>query len=154
MSIIQDCYNIYDREYAKRLQHRYMKNAVEMEIAGNLAFIRDAVQAGMRSAKIVAGLEDEQFLAALAAGMDLNSMQRSRLSTKTFAGIDEFKKYAGWSTERLIKKAYERIGTLKKLLALDTGIDFSRKVQYLFKLLLLIIAHIENRHLLMQTAQH
>jgi len=154
MSIIQDCYNIYDKEYGKRLQRRFMKNAVEMEIAGNLAFIREAVQAGMSSGKIVAGLENEQFLTAHAAGMDFNGIQRSRLSTKTFFGINEFKRYAGWSTERLIKKAYERIATLKKLLAVEAGLDFSRKLQYLFKLLLLIIAHIENRHLLVQNAPH
>ncbi len=154
MSVIQDCYNIFDREYAKRLQRRSMKNAVEMEIAGNLAFIREAVQAGMSGAKIVAGMEDEQFLEALSAGMDLNSMRKASLSIKTFAGIDEFKKYTGWSTERLIKKAYERIATQKKLLATDAGIDFSRKLQYLFKLLLLIIAHIDNRQLVVHNAQH
>ncbi len=150
MSIIQDCYNIYDREYARRLQRKAMKNAVEMEIAGNLAFIREAVRAGIGGAEIVAGLEDRQFIAALAAGMDLNDIRKARLSGNTFAGIDEFKKYAGWSTERLIKKVYARIATLKRLLAVDASIDFSRKLQYLFKLLLLIIAHIDNRHLIVR----
>ncbi len=144
MTIIQDLYSIFDNLYSKNLQKKVLKDSIEMEMAQNLDFLRTALQEKIDSKKIISELENKYFLASLESGVDFDSLQKSTLNAQTTGNIKEFKHYLGWSTEKLVKKVYERIAVLKKLSATEPTIDASRRLQNLFKIMLLTIAHING----------
>ena len=147
MSIIQDIYNIYDREYAKHTSRRASKNLVVIEINQNLSFIRAGLSGDVDASSIINGLDTDQYKKAVASGFNFNSIQNKKLLKKTYGGVKEFEKYYNWTTEKLINKAYERIDTLKKLNFNKGKIDIKSRLQYLFKYLMVLVAHTEGKHL-------
>lgn len=147
MSILQDCYTIYDREYAKFTERRALKDGVARELSRNLAFLRAGLAAGLSGARIAAGFETRRYEAASEKGVNLNILRKSTLAPATCGPIKEFAKYRGWSTAKLVHNAYERIATLQKLAAGDPQLDLTGRLKYLFKYLLLILAHIEGKPL-------
>lgn len=154
MTIIQDLYAVFDSLYAKNLQKQVLKDSVEMEMAQNLDFLRAALQEQLEAEKIISGLENKYFLESIKSGFDFNSLQKSKLQTFTTGNIKEFNPYLGWSTEKLIKKVYERIAVLKKLSTTKPSIDVSRRLQNLFKLMILTIAHINDDKITLKKAKH
>ncbi|AKH20699.1 hypothetical protein [Sedimenticola thiotaurini] len=147
MSIIQDLYLIFDKEYARHRERRCSKNLLVLELRHNLAFLRAGLAEQLPGTTIVAGLEQAQYRQATEKGTALNAIQKRRLARRTYGGIREFEKYHDWSTEQLIHKAYERIAVLKKL-DLDAGsVNVRARLQYLFKFLMLLIAHIDGETL-------
>ncbi len=144
MTIIQDLYAIFDNLYAKNLQKQVLKDSIEMEMAQNLDFLRTALQEKIEAKKIISGLENKYFLESLKSGINFDSLQKSKLNSQTTGNIKEFKPYLNWSTEKLVKKVYERIAVLKKISTTEPTIDISRRLQNLFKLMLLTIAHING----------
>ena len=147
MSILQDCYAIYDKEYAKITARRVLKDGVARELSRNLAFLRAGLAAGLAGAKIAAGLETQRYDAASAQGLNLDSLRKAALAPATYGPIKEFEKYRGWPTAKLVHNAYERIVTLQKLAAGDPTLDLTGRLKYLFKYLLLTLAHIEGKTL-------
>ena len=147
MSIIQDLYKIFDNERARYEKKKSSKNAVLREIADNLAFLREGLKENLSESKIITGLENRQYLLANDNGFDFNSINKRSLSEATYGGAREFTKYNGWSTGKLIQKAYERISTLRKLKATESEINIHSRLQNLFKLLMVIMAHIDGTHL-------
>ncbi|MBN2398372.1 MAG: hypothetical protein JXI32_08320 [Deltaproteobacteria bacterium] len=147
MSIVQDFYTIYDRESGKYRDQRSSTNRVVLELSRNLSFLREGLAENLDSAAIVAGLEDEQFRKASEKGTNLNAIQKRTLDRDTYGDAKEFEKYRGWSTEKLINNAYERVATIRKLGAGSRTIDMTSRLQYLFKYLMVLIAHLEGRRL-------
>lgn len=147
MSIIQDFYNIYDKEYAKYIAQKSSKNLVVLELSQNLAFLREGLEENLDSKDVVSGLEDAKYKIAIEKGTNLNSIQKRKLVRNTYGGTKEFEKYQGWSTEKLINNAYERIATIKKLRSGSKTVDIKSRLQYLFKYLMVLIAHIEGKPL-------
>jgi hypothetical protein len=147
MSIVQDLYKIFDNERSRYEAKKASRNAVLRELAENLAFLREGLYENLDDSKIVAGLENSQFIHANDKGFDFNSIQKKPLSRKTYGGTKEFERYRGWSTERLIRKAYERLSTLRRLNLNATGIDSRSRIQNLFKFFMVIIAHIDEEPL-------
>ena len=147
MSIIQDLYNIYDKEYARYRTRKSSHHRLLIEMRHNLAFLREGLREDLAQEAIVAGLEDGQFNAANRAGVNLARLQKRPLAATTYAGIREFERYRGWTTGRLIDGVYERIATLKKLAAGNKAIDLRPRLRVLFKYLMLVVAHIEGRQL-------
>ncbi|MDQ6959282.1 MAG: hypothetical protein Q9M24_09260 [Mariprofundaceae bacterium] len=147
MSIIQDLYNIFDKEYAKHISRKSSKNLVVIEISQNLSFIREGLVSDIKASNIIKDLDTAQYKKATAEGVNLNSIQKKRLIKKTYGGAKEFEKYHNWTTEKLINKAYERIDTLKKLNINKENMNINSKLQYLFKFLMVLMAHIEEKHL-------
>ncbi len=115
-----------------------------MEMAQNLDFLRTALQEKISSEKIISGLENKFFLASLESGVDFDSLQKSKLNAQTTGNIKEFQVYLGWSTEKLVKKVYERIAVLKKLSTTEPTLDAARRLQNLFKIMLLTMTHING----------
>ncbi|WP_428623903.1 hypothetical protein [Sedimenticola sp.] len=144
MSVIQDLYHIFDKEYARHLASRATKNGLVLELRRNLAYLREGLAEQLPTAVILAGLEEAQFNNASQAGAHFNAIQKKSLARHTYGGVREFDKYRGWSTEQLINKAYERIATLKKLTQSADGLDLSARLQYLFKFLMVLMAHIDG----------
>jgi hypothetical protein len=147
MSIVQDLYNIFDNERSKRIARKSSKNLVVLELSQNLAFLREGLAENLDSSAIIAGLEDNRFNSANEKGTNFNTIQKKVLSKSTYGAVKEFEKYKGWSTEKLINKAYERLATLKKLNVNSRSIDVRSRLQYLFKYLMVLMAHIEEKHL-------
>ena len=147
MSIIQDLYNIFDKEYSKYLTRKSSKNLLVIEISQNLSFIREGLASNVDAGYIINGLENGKFNNANMSATNYNSIQKKKLAKITYGGAKEFDKYRGWSTEKIVNKAYERIDTLKKLNLCNKKINIHSKLQYLFKFLMVLIAHIEEKHL-------
>lgn len=147
MSIIKDLYSIFDNERNQYAATRSSKNLVLRELAENLAFLREGLAEKLESSRIVEGLGNNQLNPAIEAGLNFNAIQKKPLAKNTYSGAKEFVKYNGWSTEKLIFKAYERLSTLKKLHASSTDIDTPVRLQNLFKYLMVLMAHIEGERL-------
>lgn len=145
MSIIHDLYRIYDREFTRYREKRSSQTGLQRELRHNLAFLRDALGEKLPAPELIRGLDDAQFKQAVAQGIDIDRLQPKVLDKRSFGGIREFFRYEGWATARLIETAYERIAVLKKLAEGGTTIDFTARLRNLFKLLLLIQAHIEQK---------
>lgn len=147
MSIIQDLYNIYDKEHAKYRASQSSKGRLLVEMQHNLAFLREGLREGLSQQAIVTGLEDTQFHTAGKQGTNIGALQKKKLAGTTYAGIREFDRYAGWSTTKLISNLYERIDTLKKLAGSSDNIDLRARLITLFKFLMVVLAHVEERRL-------
>lgn len=151
MTIIQDLYHIFDTEYARHLDRRSSKNLLVMELRQNLAFLRAGLAERLEGSTIIAGLEEGQYRRANEKGTHLDSIQKKCLARRTYGGVKEFEKYHGWSTGQLIHKAYERVAVLKKLNLNSAAIDVRARLQYLFKFLMVLVAHIDNTELRITT---
>jgi hypothetical protein len=147
MSIVQDLYTIYDKEQSKYRARKSSQGLLLTEIRHNLAFLREGLREGLTPAAIVAGLEDAHYRDACRQGVDLDALQKKKLAPDTFANIREFARYHGWSTSRLIGTVYERIATLKKLVAGSAEVALRVRLKNLFKLLMVVLAHLEGRQL-------
>lgn len=147
MSIIQDLYTIYDKEQAKYRARRSSQNQVLSELQGNLAFLREGLRERLPPVTIINGMEDTAYHVATKQALNLDSLRKRKLERSTYGGIREFERYRGWPTGRLINNAYERIATLKKLAAGPESIDLTARLRNLFKFLMVIVAHIQDRKL-------
>ena len=148
MSIIQDLYNIYDKEQAKYRARRSSQNQVLSELQGNLTFLREGLREGLKPAAIVDGLENGAYRDATKQALNLNSLSKQKLERNTYGGIREFERYRDWPTARLVDNAYERIATLKKLAAGSGSIDLIPRLRSLFKFLMVLIAHLRGQRLI------
>lgn len=151
MSIIQDLYKIYDGELTKYRARRSSQHGLLREIQHNLAFLREGLREGLDPAAIIGGLENARFGEAARQGLDLERLQKKRLAPATYGDIREFARYRDWTTTRLVETVYERIATLKKLARGRADVDRQARLRNLFKLTLLLLAHIGQRKLV-QTA--
>ena len=150
MSIIQDLYNIYDKELSRYRAKKSSRSRLLIEMQQNLAFLREGLREGLPHAAIAAALENAEFHAAHKEGANLASLQKKKLSRATYAGIREFDRYLGWDSERLINNVYERIVTLKKLAAGSKTVDLHVRLTTLFKFLMVVLAHLEARNLVVR----
>lgn len=147
MTIIQDLYNIYDKESTKYRARKSSQSRLLIELQRNLAFLREGLREGLPPRAIVAGLEDRQFQDAGQQGLKLQVLQKKTLARDTYAGIREFERYRDWGTAQLIDNVYERITVLKKLAAGSEDIDLRPRLITLFKFLMVVLAHLEGRQL-------
>ena len=147
MSIIQDLYNIYDREHAKYRADRSSQASPAD---------RDAAQSGLpsggparrplaRGGCCRPGIRS--FTLPPGQGTSLGALQKRSLARATYSGIREFDRYKGWDTTRLIDNVYERIATLKKIEQGAQNIDLRPRLMTLFKFLMVVLGHLEGRPL-------
>ncbi len=147
MTIVQDLYNIYDKEQAKYRARKSSQGQLLIEMQHNLAFLREGLRESLDQRAIIDGLETVQYVNAGKAGLNLNSLQKKTLERATYAAIREFERYRSWHTAKLIENVYERIATLKKLAARSSAIDLTTRLRNLFKLMMVLVAHIQGRQL-------
>lgn len=147
MSIWKELYDIFDSERARWQSKTASKQSLAFEIQTNLAFLADALQNDLDQVAMAKGLERSNFDESIKNGFSINSISKKKLAAKTTGGIDEFKKYIGKNTEYLVKNAYIKMGSLTKLVNADGGKDYSLKFKSLFRFLILLVAHIEGRHI-------
>jgi hypothetical protein len=150
MSIIQDLYNIYDKELSRYRANKSSQSRLLIEMRQNLAFLREGLREGLPHAAIVDALENVEYRAACKEGANLAFLQKKILARATYAGIREFDRYLGWDSAKLINNVYERIATLKKLSAGSKNLDLRARLTTLFKFLMVVLAHLEARNLVVR----
>ncbi len=150
MSIIQDLYNIYDKEHAKIRAQRSSTGRLLVEIRQNLAFLREGLRERLPQEAVAGALDDAEYRAAIRRGTHIGRLQKKNLAPATYAGVREFDRYRGWDTARLVANVYERIATLKKLSAGSESIDLHARLVTLFKFLMVVLAHLEDRRLVIR----
>jgi hypothetical protein len=147
MSIWKELYDIFDKERARWKTMNTNKQALVFEIQSNLTFLADALQNELSQTDIVKGLEVSVFERAMENGLSINSISKKKVTTKTIGDFAEFKKYIDKDTEYLVKNAYLKMGSLTKLVNSGDGKSYSLKFKSLFRFLMLLVTHIEERHL-------
>ena len=82
MSIIQDLYNIYDKELSRYRAKKSSQSRLLIEMRQNLAFLREGLREGLPHAAIVAALENVEYRAAHKEGANLASLQKKGSVTR------------------------------------------------------------------------
>jgi hypothetical protein len=147
MSIWKELYDIFDKERSRWQQSSASKQAIAFELKANLGFLADALSDGLSQSAIASGLEFSIFEAKLKEGTALTGLNRRRV-TLTFIGeFAEFNKYVGKENDALVENAYSRIKSLQKLVAAEPDKNHNLKIKSLFRFLVFLVAHLEERPL-------
>jgi len=147
MSIWKELYDIFDKERARWQKNSVNKQTLVFEIQSNAIFLADALHNELSQTDMVKGLERAAFEQSMKDGFSINSISKKKVTAKTIGEFDEFKKYVGKDTEYLVKNAYSKMFSLAKLVNSGDGKNYSLKLKSLFRILILLITHIEGRHL-------
>ncbi|WP_417762244.1 hypothetical protein [Shewanella sp.] len=145
MSIWKELYDIVEKEFGRWQNRQHKQQALLFEIQSNLLFLAEALQANVPADKIVAGLEHQAFDKALEQGLELD---RRQVSVRTIGEFDEFKKYLGKDSVYMVKNAYAKMNALRKLVQADDQQDYDLKLKSLFRFMVLLLAHLEQKPLI------
>lgn len=154
MSIWKELYEIFDKERAHWKKSSAGKQAVVFELNANLTFLADSIEAKSTTQQIAMGLENAAFDAALRDGIDFNSICKRKLSKQVVGDFVEFNRYLNKDADYLIKNAYQKIKSIKKIASQGSQKDLSLKIKSLFKFHVLLLAYIEGRHLTRRIKGH
>lgn len=147
MSIWKELYDAFDKERSRWEKTSSDKQSLAFEIQRNLTFIADALHDKIDQKTIIKGLEHDVFDKAIKDGFNFNSIKKGKLTKNTIGGFSEFKKYAGKDTAYLVKNSYSKMSSLSKLVSVNNDKDYSLKIKSLFRFFVLLVTHIEGRHL-------
>lgn len=147
MSIWKELYDIFDKERSRFEKKIANKQYVKFEIQKNSTYLADALQDKIDDKTIIKNLEHSAFDEAIKNGFNFNSLRTAKIKDKDIIGFDEFEKYIGKDTDYLVKNAYSKINSLKKLVLESPDKDFSLKIKSLFRFYVLLVTHIEGRSL-------
>lgn len=147
MSIWKDLYELFASERHRWQSQDALKNTLLFEIQSNIEFLGDALENGTDQNSIIQNLEMSAFEKILKSGTSINSICKKTIRPETIGEFNEFKKYLGKDTQYLVKNAYSKIQTLKKLSAVNNSDDYGRKLKALLRFLILLFTHIEQRKL-------
>jgi len=123
------------------------KRAVLRELKENLNLLLLAKKNQLPSDKVISKLERKNYLAASDAGFNFKSIKRSSLKQKTTRDVPQFKKYIGWSTERLLENIYLKVKQLKDIIDMQVvskNLDLNTRLENLTRLMILLLQHIKS----------
>jgi hypothetical protein len=123
------------------------KRAVLRELKENLNLLLLARKNQLPSDKVISKLERKNYLAASDAGFNFKSIKRSSLKQKTTRDVPQFKKYIGWSTERLLENIYLKVKQLKDIIDMQMvskNLDLNTRLENLTRLMILLLQHIKS----------
>ncbi len=105
-----------------------------------LLHTRDGVEAGA----VIRTLDPKPMADLIASDLDFRSLRRGAVSAATTRGVGFYKRYVGWSTERLYTHIYRKLAELKRIADLPPGegIRLDRRLANLQKLIVLFIWHV------------
>ena len=147
MSIWKDLYDIFENERSRWQKKGANKQALTFEIQCNLGFLADALHSQLSQTEIIKRLEHSVFDQSISNGFSINSIRKKQVTDKTVGDFDEFKKYVNKDTEYLVKNSYSKIRSLSKLINANSNKDYSLRIKSLFRFLMLLVAHLEDRPL-------
>ena len=123
------------------------ERAVLRELKENLNLLLLARKNQLPSDKVITKLERKNYLAASDDGFNFRSIKRSSLKQKTTRGVPQFKKYIGWSTERLLENINLKIKQLQDIIdmqVISRSLDLDTRLENLTRLMILLLQHIKS----------
>ncbi|MCH1920781.1 hypothetical protein L9G15_15255 [Shewanella sp. A3A] len=144
MSIWKELYDIVEKEFGRWQNRQHKQQALLFEVQSNLLFLAEAIKAQLPASKIVAGLERKAFDKALEQGLEL---ERRTVTRATIGEFVEFHKYLGKDSHYMVKNAYAKMNALSKLVQADSEQDYDLKLKSLFRFMVLLAAHLEQKPL-------
>lgn len=144
MSIWKELYDIVEKEFGRWQNRQHKQQALLFEVQSNLLFLAEAIKAQLPASKIVAGLERKAFDKALEQGLEL---ERRTVTQATIGEFVEFNKYLGKDSHYMVKNAYAKMNALSKLVQADSEQDYDLKLKALFRFMVLLAAHLEQKPL-------
>jgi hypothetical protein len=95
--------------------------------------------------KVIPKLTFKAYIAAADSGFNFKKIERGSLKAKSTHGVKQLQKYIGWSTEKLFENIYLKARQLQNILELKNdkeGINLEIRVEYLTRMLILLLQHI------------
>ena len=126
---------------------RGRKRRLLLELQGNLDILQLWKRNRFPPEGIIPKLERVQYDAALEENFKLNSIKRQPLGKEASKNVPQFRKYIGWSTEKLLDNLYRKIKILSDILELDGNrdkVNMDVRLNNIYKMLVLIITHINS----------
>jgi hypothetical protein len=123
------------------------KRAVLRELHENLDLLLMIREKSASLEKVIPKLSLKYYIAAADSGFNFKQIKRGSLKEKTTCGVRQFKKYIGWSTERLFENIYLKVKYLQNFLELKSDmsdINFEMRVEYLTRMMILFFQHIRT----------
>jgi hypothetical protein len=122
------------------------KRAILRELQENVNLLFLAKNNQLPAKKVIEKLERKNYLAAADAGFNFKLIKRSALKKETVKDVPQFKKYIGWSTERLLENIYLKVKQLQDMAALDPDqktLNLQIRLENLLRLMLLLLQHMK-----------
>lgn len=123
------------------------KRAVLRELRENLNLLLLARKNQLLSDKVISKLERKNYLAASDAGFNFKLIKRSSLKEKTTRDVPQFKKYIGWSTERLLENIYLKVKQLQDIIEMQVtfkSLNLNTRLENLTRLMILFLQHLKS----------
>jgi hypothetical protein len=123
------------------------KRAVLRELQENLNLLLLARNNQLPPDKVISKLERKNYLAAADAGFNFKSIKRPSLKEKTTRDVPQFRKYIGWSTERLLENIYLKVKQLQDIVDIQETVkklSINARLENLTRLMILFLQHIKS----------
>ncbi len=123
------------------------KRKVLLELQENVDLINLAKVKAFDIDKVIKKLQRKNYLAGVEADFDFNSLKRSVLLEKSIKDVPQFKKYIGWSTERLFINIYRKVKQLQDIVEMDSenkNINKKARLENIYRMMLLMINHLKS----------
>lgn len=123
------------------------KRAILRELQENIHLLFLAKNQQLPVRKVIEKLERKNYLAAADTGFNFKLIKRSRLKNETIKEVPQFKKYVGWSTERLLENIYLKVKQLQDMADLDPeqkSLNLQIRLENLLRLMLLFMQHVNQ----------
>jgi len=123
-----------------------LKRGLLIELKKNIYLLDSYIKNDLDLKKTITELEDECFKNTITTDFNFNTINGKKISNKTINGVNQFKKYLGWTTEKFFINIYLKIDNLKKIIKIEdiekTKINIKFRLINIYKLMLLLAKHI------------
>ncbi len=123
------------------------KRAVLRELQENIHLLMIAREEKLPPEKVIPRLERKNYLYASDSGFNFKLLRRSALKSHATGGLPQFKKYIGWSTERLLENIYLKVKQVQVLVEIGKPapqVNLEIRMEYLLRLMILFLKHIQE----------
>jgi hypothetical protein len=123
------------------------KRMLLLELESNIELILSFGRSDLPINSVIAKLETKEMEKALKSGFDVNSLKRSKVSPEIVGEQSQYKRYVGWTTERLFSNIVVKIRDLKTTVEMDPeNVKIRKRVRLIniLKLMLLLTKHINS----------
>lgn len=123
------------------------KRTVLLELQENMDLLLLARGGELPLHRAIEKLERKYYIAAVESGFNLNSIKGGGLKERTTKQIPQFRKYTGWSTERLFENVYRKVKQLKDIAEIDSEkkkVNIRARAGNLLKMMALLLNHIKK----------
>ena len=126
---------------------RGRKRALLLELRRNIGLIGLYTEGNSPIDSVITKLETKHLEAALESNFSFNSLKKGKVRKSTTGDVPQYRKYVGWTTERLFSSIYLKIKELQTIVEIDPYNERYRKSVRLLnirKLMILLLKHIKS----------